>query len=467
MNSNRRQGAIMINTQSGFCIAALTVSFSLAATAPAQTCAWSPVGSGIEGGGVRSLTLADLGSGPALYIGGYLGPTGGDPNARGIIKWDGSAYSALGSGTHDSVWAVAAMGAGSARALYAGGNFLEIGGVAANRVARWDGASWSPLGDGVDNFVFAIAEYNGELYVGGRFATAGGVSASNIAKWNGSTWSALANGGLNWSVSALAVYDDGGGPKLYVGGGFARTADSAVDGLWRIARWDGTSWSAVGFEGLTPWSSEASALTVFNGQLVAGGMLGTIGGESQVMVWNGQYWSSLGGVVRDGGGGAVSALGVVDDGTGPALYAGGTFTSVAGVPANQIAKWDGFSWSALGSGITSAIDELQIVRAIAGFDDGTGSALYVGGSFGDAGGVPGTRLLARWVSCVQDDPCCRGDYNGDGDTGTDADIEAFFACVAGDCCPACPSDADFNCDGDVGTDADIESFFRVLAGGPC
>jgi hypothetical protein len=58
------------------------------------------------------------------------------------------------------------------------------------------------------------------------------------------------------------------------------------------------------------------------------------------------------------------------------------------------------------------------------------------------------------------------DFNGDGDIGTDADIQAFFACLAGDCCATCGS-ADFNGDGDIGTDADIESFFRVLAGGPC
>jgi hypothetical protein len=62
--------------------------------------------------------------------------------------------------------------------------------------------------------------------------------------------------------------------------------------------------------------------------------------------------------------------------------------------------------------------------------------------------------------------CCTQDFNGDGDVNTDADIEAFFACVAGNCCPTCAS-ADYNCDGDVGTDPDIESFFRVLAGGPC
>jgi hypothetical protein len=58
------------------------------------------------------------------------------------------------------------------------------------------------------------------------------------------------------------------------------------------------------------------------------------------------------------------------------------------------------------------------------------------------------------------------DFDGDGSIGTDADIEAFFECLSGTCCPNCGS-ADFNGDRSVGTDADIESFFRVLAGGPC
>jgi hypothetical protein len=64
--------------------------------------------------------------------------------------------------------------------------------------------------------------------------------------------------------------------------------------------------------------------------------------------------------------------------------------------------------------------------------------------------------------------CGTSDFNGDGDFGTDADIEAFFACLGGNCCATCFSGgADFNMDGDTGTDADIESFFRVLGGGQC
>ena len=61
---------------------------------------------------------------------------------------------------------------------------------------------------------------------------------------------------------------------------------------------------------------------------------------------------------------------------------------------------------------------------------------------------------------------CSADFDGDGDSGTDQDIEAFFACLGGDCCPTCGT-SDFNQDGDSGTDQDIESFFRVLGGGAC
>jgi len=61
---------------------------------------------------------------------------------------------------------------------------------------------------------------------------------------------------------------------------------------------------------------------------------------------------------------------------------------------------------------------------------------------------------------------CSADFDNDGDTGTDIDIEAFFACLGGSCCITCGS-ADFDGDGDVGTDLDIETFFRVLGGGSC
>ncbi len=84
-------------------------------------------------------------------------------------------------------------------------------------------------------------------------------------------------------------------------------------------------------------------------------------------------------------------------------------------------------------------------------------------------GFTGTTQTITYSNANPCAPVCgTADFDGDGDTGTDADIEAFFACLAGNCCATCfELGADFNADGDVGTDADIESFFRVLAGGPC
>jgi hypothetical protein len=84
----------------------------------------------------------------------------------------------------------------------------------------------------------------------------------------------------------------------------------------------------------------------------------------------------------------------------------------------------------------------------------------------DGDGVVTAADIAIISACAPH--CGSADFNCDGDVGTDADIEAFFACLAGACPSApCTSTADFNADGDIGTDADIEAFFRVLGGGTC
>jgi trimeric autotransporter adhesin len=81
----------------------------------------------------------------------------------------------------------------------------------------------------------------------------------------------------------------------------------------------------------------------------------------------------------------VHALATFDD----ALYAGGFFTNAGGIPANRVIKWDGHQWSALGVGVNN------LVTAFAVFDDGAGPDLYVGGSFTQAGDMP-VRRVARW-----------------------------------------------------------------------
>src|SRR5262249_18487793 len=157
-------------------------------------------------------------------------------------------WSALGSGMDNGVKALAVLGTN----LYAGGWFTNASGTAANYIAQWDGSSWSALGSGLVSQsapgsgpgVNALAVSGNDLYAAGQFATADGNPANSIAKWDGSNWSALGSGvtfvdGSPGKVWALAV----SGTNLYVGG---------VGNFWdgsevtNIAKWDGNSWSALG-----------------------------------------------------------------------------------------------------------------------------------------------------------------------------------------------------------------------------
>jgi hypothetical protein len=68
------------------------------------------------------------------------------------------------------------------------------------------------------------------------------------------------------------------------------------------------------------------------------------------------------------------ALSVVGD----SLYATGDFSLAVGMPDVRIARFDGTTWTALGSGLS------DVGGALFAAPEG----LYVGGAFTNAGGVP-------------------------------------------------------------------------------
>jgi hypothetical protein len=345
-------------------------------------------------GSVESLAVYDDGSGPALHAGGAF-LHAGSTEAHRIAKWKGGRWSDLDGGTsadapsfEPAVHALAVHDDGLGPALYAGGTFTQAGGTAANYVARWDGASWSPLGSGMNGVVNALAVFDdgsGAVLVSGSSGP-----PHYIARWNGSSWSPM-QGGMGGPVLALVAFDDGSGPALYAGGEFSVAGGEVVN---QVAKWDGSDWTALagGMSFQFPYEEAVvHALAVFDDgsgpALYAGGQFDRAGGVSVVGIarWDGSSWSSPGAI-----GGTVHALAAFDDGTGPALYAGGDFTIAGGLAANRIARWDGSSWSALGSGLSSGS-----VLALLVFDDGSGPDLYVGGSFGGAFDS-GDSYLARW-----------------------------------------------------------------------
>lgn len=64
---------------------------------------------------------------------------------------------------------------------------MMAGGSLAEHIAKWDGSSWSALGSGTNDTVYALAISGSDVYVGGSFTTAGGNPAKFVAFWEDPT----------------------------------------------------------------------------------------------------------------------------------------------------------------------------------------------------------------------------------------------------------------------------------------
>jgi trimeric autotransporter adhesin len=376
-------------------------------------------------------------AGEKLYVGGAFTVAGG-VWVNLIAAWDGSQWSALGTygrqnGIQSSVSSLASDGTN----VYAGGAFTYAGRATVNNVARFDGANWQPLGAGLNNSVNTLAATNNLVYVGGRFTgtRAGGTALPYFGRWDGTNWSSMGSaGGLvyatavgpngvyaagtyytgsaygapffnRWTGStwsnmlvfppdttffAMPLSDPVGynsiafqGTNIYLGGnimGFTQFPPNDFENATNcqnVIRFDGTYGWIMG----TGLNRTNVAMAVLGSRVFAAGTFTLAGGlpANQIAQWDGTNWSGVGGGVV--GTGTVLALATM----GHNLYAGGNFTNMGGVSASRIAKWDGTNWSALGSGLSGSAFSLVTI----------GSNLYVGGSFRVAGNKPAS-FVARW-----------------------------------------------------------------------
>lgn len=269
---------------------------------------------------------------------------------------------------------------------FVGGYFSQIGGVAVTNIAEWDGIRWIGLGEGigyyaggfVDSGVNSITTIGTKMYAAGDFTNAGSVPVNNIAVWDATNWHALGDG-LNNLVFDLAT----DGTNLYAGGHFSVAGAISAS---RIAKWNGTTWSPLS-SGVTknmglPF---VHAIAISGGNVFVGGSFDHAGGmpATNVARWDGTNWFPLGtGLGPD----PVYALAI----KGNTLYAGGGFTKAGVISVRNIAQWNGATWAAVGGGVTAAHGS-PAIRAILV----NGSDVYVGGDIRAVGAVSVTNI-ARW-----------------------------------------------------------------------
>lgn len=336
---------------------------------------FSSLGSGVSGGTVA--TLASMGG--DLYIGGTFNQL--SPFAS-IGKWDGTNFSCLGGnaskcGVDDEVSTLVAKD----DTLYLGGVFRKAynqsGEITTKGIAKWDGENFSALGDGVEftdgnaGYINSLTFIGDDLYLGGRFdqvlnSGVEKVLANRVAKWDGTQFSSLWDAphvtDRNY-VSVLAPKNDGS--SLYIGCEF----DGDIISTNNILEYNLSTREVFNLAGgMEVYKYDGvRAFAYIGSDLYLGGMFNKLYNEGQQEVnayniakWDGTEFSPL-----EGGGvdGVVNALASIDG----ELYIAGEFSVAGGVSgANNIVRWDPIAkeYYRLSTGVDSIVHALAIAPSI-------------------------------------------------------------------------------------------------------
>jgi hypothetical protein len=278
---------------------------------------------------------------------------------------------------------------------------LVIGAVVALASAAGPGG-WDHLGDhgtpgskSLNLVANALEVTPGGLYVGGKFTDAGGIAnADRIAKWNGSAWSAVSSSTeqiANGEVFAIAV----SGGKIYAGGVFTNAGNSGADNL---AVWDGASWEPFC---IVPGETigNVRALQVVGPTLYVGGDFqdgAGIATADYLLACDLASGTPSPTTVNPAHpfSGPVKALTATSDGT---LYAGGRFLNLENIPAADNVAYlpQGGTWHAMGSGGGGPTCGCSLDAYVRGLT-ANGTDVFVGTEATNVDGIPQADYVVKW-----------------------------------------------------------------------
>lgn len=372
-----------------------------------------------------------------------------DVPANNIARWNGSSWSTFGQGVSGGGIADLVVGELNGKfAVFVSGNFTQAGNLPAHQTAYWDGQNWTPLppvGQSGQTGVGRLAIWD-DGTGSALYASVGSMSSSSGDSWdnlyrltqNGSelTWVYLGSiVNLPYAyISDMIVFDDGtdGGPSLFIGGKFYRFGSADASNLVRRTPLPDLTFAPLPYDPRAVWGGIAS-LTMYdagNGlKLYAAGKFGNLGdapGYTLVARFDGNAWNSVGETVYNASLASTKVISALDDGTGTALFVGGNFLGIApfeGLVPERFAKRQGASWSRVGNwGLT--------VNAMTLHSDGSGQAfLYVActpGIFPDQ-----YNGVAKWNPIIQSWSGLGSGLAGGGTFGPVAHALASFDAGAG------------------------------------
>lgn len=214
---------------------------------------WNTVNGGVGRVGLMPAVHDIISGSDGIYIAGSFATSSFGTGLNNIARYDGSNLVALAAGLNDQGFCLLSGASG----LYVGGIFTQAGGILVNKIAKWNGLAWSGLGTGTGigvqiGWVNSLATYTGSyIAVGGVFNNVSGssISTKGLALYNTSSnvWEASFAGGLKYNntlpgyVFNIVKQNN----DLLMCGVFEETADSSKK-LNNFARYkeDGT-WGTI------------------------------------------------------------------------------------------------------------------------------------------------------------------------------------------------------------------------------
>ena len=313
---------------------------------------WHPLGTGVNGN-VQALMYRD----GALVAGGRFTTAGGIP-VDYLATWDGTSWSPFADGVASPLTSPACVYSleESAGSLFVGASvdYLSAG-YPPCVVARWDGAMWTTYGSDLYGAPYSTLHHNGDFYAGGwLFHTEIG-SEVGLARWTGAAWNQVGR-------FLICCRDDPFGPL------------QAPGSIKTLLAWNGRLYAAGAFNGVdaSPVSFDCGHVAYFEG-----GVWHDMVGVDDPGLHPDMFDITLRRTM-------VNAL-VVHDGS---LYATGSFLYAGPGTANGLARWDGTAWNTYSTGIQGGEGAVLL---------SDGPRLWVGGSFSSVGGI-----LASNLACYGD-----------------------------------------------------------------
>ena len=326
-----------------------------------------------------------------LDASGNVYATGAFTNSSGnsyVAKWNGTNWIELATVNNPLFLGGFALALDKSGNLYTGATNTNQ----KNCIAKWDGSSWTELGANsvntlnAGNITSIQIDKFGNLYVGSEaYPTGSPNQLITVSKWDGTNWTVLGSNtslaGSYYGVWTMVIDDTG---NVYAAGGLM---DAQMNGY--VAKWNGTSWAEL--EGSNSLSVNTNIWTLGidkSGNIYTGGSFMDVNSKAYVAKFDGKKWSELGSINPTGTG--FDILSIISDKAGNIYTAGGGFMDINN-GTNYVSKWDGTSWSELGTG-SHALNANDAITTLA-ID--TAGNIYAAGSFTAANK---RAYVAKWIS---------------------------------------------------------------------